>query len=51
MLMNAYFLNARKEAKVIPVSKPCKVATVIESYRPINLFSSIGKLYIINKHK
>ena len=39
------FRRAWKEGLIVPIGKPQKPKTQVESYRPITLLSCIGKLY------
>lgn len=44
-VQNAYFPDAWKQAKTIPIPKPGKDRRSVTSYRPIALLSCIGKLF------
>ncbi|GBP28340.1 Probable RNA-directed DNA polymerase from transposon X-element [Eumeta japonica] len=44
-LKNCYFLPSWKEAVIIGISKPGKPRELRSSYRPISLFSGLGKVY------
>lgn len=50
-VQNAYFPDAWKEAKTIPIQKPGKDRRCVTSYRPIALLSCIGKLFERIIHK
>jgi hypothetical protein len=43
--LRGFFPNTWKRAKVIPIPKPNKPTTDPNSYRPISLLSTVGKLF------
>jgi hypothetical protein len=45
LLRRSLFLNTWKRAEVIPLPKPNKPTTDPNSYRPISLLSTVGKLF------